>query len=296
MSQKAEWPYDVFISYSHTDRTWVHGELLRRLDEAGLTVCIDERNFRPGAPSVIEMEYAVVNSRRTVLVLTPAYLASDWAKFEALMVQTLDPLNEHLRLIPLLRERCELPIRIGIFTYVNFADPADLNSAWMQLLAALGSPSTSESMTIIAQHEVQRPVVQLGSKWNELVQDLDDRYFLAQEYPELRRLVEIIAMELQRAYPAERDLSKAMGWQAGIAAITKLFGTSSQSQQLESLLRDMRSELAQGFLEASERCWNQDRWREAHLLSTYALTLNPHSSDARNIQEYTAEALRRRNS
>ena len=41
MAETQEYRYDVFISYSHADKAWVHGELLPRLEEAGLKVCID---------------------------------------------------------------------------------------------------------------------------------------------------------------------------------------------------------------------------------------------------------------
>ncbi len=140
MTDQPSFDYDVFISYSHADKAWVRGELLARLEASSLRVCIDDRDFRPGAPSVKEMEHAVVNSRKTVLVLTPAYVASAWTDFEALMLATLDPANQNLRVIPLLRERCELPLRIRYLTYVNMADPDDWDIAWRQLLTALGAP------------------------------------------------------------------------------------------------------------------------------------------------------------
>ena len=152
MAETQEYRYDVFISYSHADSDWVTRTLLPRLDEAGLKVCIDQRDFRPGAPSVKEMERAVVTSRKTVLVLTQAYLDSAWAEFEALMLATLDPANRQLRLIPLLKERCELPVRIGYLTYVNFADPDDPAWPWTQLLTALGAPPIPE-----APSEPERP-------------------------------------------------------------------------------------------------------------------------------------------
>lgn len=66
--------YDVFISYSSKDAAWVRGELLRQLEGRGLRVCIDERDFIIGAPSVEEMQRAVLTSCRTLLVLSPDYL------------------------------------------------------------------------------------------------------------------------------------------------------------------------------------------------------------------------------
>ncbi len=118
MSDSPEYQYDVFISYSSADKEWVRGELLRRIEDSGLRACIDYRDFRRGAPSIIEIERAVKNSRKTLLVLTPAYLKSRWTEFENLLLQTLDPSSRDLRLIPLLKEKCDLPTRISFLTYV----------------------------------------------------------------------------------------------------------------------------------------------------------------------------------
>jgi hypothetical protein len=137
--------YDVFISYSSQDKAWVRGELLPRLDASGLRVCIDFRDFRPGAPSVTEMERAVLTSRKTVLVLTPDYVASAWTEFETLLLQTLDPAARQRRIVPLLKVRVELPLHIGYLSYVDFSDPQDEALAWTRLLNALGAsdaPST----------------------------------------------------------------------------------------------------------------------------------------------------------
>lgn len=143
MSDQANPPfaYDVFISYSSQDKSWVRGELLPKLDAAGLKTFIDFRDFDIGAPSVTEMERGVLTSRKTLLVLTPAYVKSEWTEFENLMLQTLDPANRARRLIPLLKERCELPLRIGMLTYVNFTDPSELDLAWQKLLRGLAAPN-----------------------------------------------------------------------------------------------------------------------------------------------------------
>jgi len=133
--------YDVFVSHSRAERGWVRDELLPRLKAAGLRVCVDWRDFRPGAPRAAEVERAATRSRHTLLVLTPAYLADEWAEFGDLLVQALDPAARQRRLLPLLKARCdELPLRIRHLTYVNFADPEEPEWAWAQLLTALGAP------------------------------------------------------------------------------------------------------------------------------------------------------------
>ncbi len=138
MADQTEFNYDVFISYSHADKAWVRGELLKRLEAGGLRACIDTRDFRPGAPIVKEMERAVLTSRRTLIVLTPSYLKSAWTEFETLLLQTLDPANQNLRLLPLLKEKCDVPLRIRYLGYVDFVDEPE--SAWERLLSALSAP------------------------------------------------------------------------------------------------------------------------------------------------------------
>lgn len=131
--------YDVFISYSSKDKVWVRGELLKRLENAGLTVFIDFRDFTRGAPSIREMERGVTKSRKTLLILTPAYIASEWCEIEHIMSSTLGPANRDLRMIPLLKAECDRPLRIATLTYIDFTDDLYMDLAWNQLIKALGA-------------------------------------------------------------------------------------------------------------------------------------------------------------
>lgn len=141
MPDPKEYEYDVFISYSSHDKDWVRGELLRRIEEAELRAFIDFRDFARGAPSIKEMERGVAICRRTLVILTPAYIESEWCEIESIMVQTLSPANRDLRLIPLLKMSCEKPLRISALTHVDFTDGTNTDLAWSQLHAALKAPS-----------------------------------------------------------------------------------------------------------------------------------------------------------
>jgi tetratricopeptide (TPR) repeat protein len=140
--------YDVFISYSSVDRDWVRNDLLPILEGAGLRVCIDYRDFQPGAPRPEEIQRAVLTSRRTLLILTPDYLTSEWANFGNMMVQFLDPNNRERSMIPLMLTQCELPPRIAYLTPVDFASatvPEDREIERRKLLNALGRPPLPET-------------------------------------------------------------------------------------------------------------------------------------------------------
>jgi hypothetical protein len=43
---------DAFVSYSHADADWVWKWLRPRLEEAGLRLCLDRRDFDVGVPSL----------------------------------------------------------------------------------------------------------------------------------------------------------------------------------------------------------------------------------------------------
>ena len=72
-TEDPEFDFDVFISYSSKDKAWVRGELLQRIEQAGVKAFIDFRDFTRGALSINECERGVVRCRKTLAVLTQAY-------------------------------------------------------------------------------------------------------------------------------------------------------------------------------------------------------------------------------
>src|ERR1700738_5316109 len=81
-SEKSYFLHDVFISYSHKDESWVRSEFLPELERASLKVALDTRDFALGRPSVQNMAEAIQHARHVVAVLTPNWVASEWAGFE----------------------------------------------------------------------------------------------------------------------------------------------------------------------------------------------------------------------
>jgi tetratricopeptide (TPR) repeat protein len=161
MPRTVKFDYDVFISYSTADEVWVRDALLAGVEKPGLRACIAFRDFRRGAPGIKEMQRAVKKSRKTLAVLTPNYVKSGWAEIEYSMAQTLTPANRDLRLLPLLRAKCKMPLSLKTLTHIDFTDGADLDLAWRQLLTALGTPP-------------EQPPPELPKR---------DHWFLAHPYP-----------------------------------------------------------------------------------------------------------------
>lgn len=137
MATSHNYIFDVFISYSHSDKDWVHNWLLPRLERASLKICIDIRDFDIGVPSLVNMERAVENSRHTLIILTDEWIRSEWTEFEVLLTQTKDPASRQRRLLPLLLQKCSPPLRIAMLTYADFTNPKIRVEQLQRVLAAV---------------------------------------------------------------------------------------------------------------------------------------------------------------
>jgi tetratricopeptide (TPR) repeat protein len=127
----------IFISYSRKDKEWVSEWLVPRLEGAGVEVCIDFRNFKIGGVSLHNMRDAVKECQWTILVITQNWIESEWTKFEALILQTQDPLNLKGRMLPLMLEKCSLPEELSIFTYADFREKNNRETELNRLLEQL---------------------------------------------------------------------------------------------------------------------------------------------------------------
>ena len=134
--------YDVFLSYRHQDpdKTWVRKTLYPRLKAEGLKVCLDVVDFWLGEPVINEMERAVVESRYTTAVLTPAYLSSNFTDFENVIAQHLGLEQSQRRFLGLLREPCTPRLGIRALYYLDMSDDDEFDLGVARLAAQLREP------------------------------------------------------------------------------------------------------------------------------------------------------------
>ncbi len=77
--------YDAFISYNEKDADWVETILQPPLERAGLRLCLPDRDFALGVPRLVNMENAIAQSRKTLLILTAAQAYEDHTTRQALI-------------------------------------------------------------------------------------------------------------------------------------------------------------------------------------------------------------------
>ena len=80
--QDRQYQYDVFISYANENYLFVTGELFQKLEEAGLSLCLHQKDFLPGSYIAENILEAIRKSRKTVVVLTNEFLQSKWCMYE----------------------------------------------------------------------------------------------------------------------------------------------------------------------------------------------------------------------
>ena len=80
--------YDAFVSYAHDsdkDLNFVVNDLRENIERGKepLRLCIGHaRDFIPGTPLLESITEAIHNRRKTIIVLSPSYLESEWCYFE----------------------------------------------------------------------------------------------------------------------------------------------------------------------------------------------------------------------
>jgi len=109
---------DLFVVYAEADSAWVHGFLLPAIGLDGRSVRTPE-NFSVGGVLVEEFERAVTAARFTVLVLSRAFAASKWAGFTERLASHDNVLQNSARVVPLLLERHEIPLRLDFLVRLD---------------------------------------------------------------------------------------------------------------------------------------------------------------------------------
>lgn len=136
MAEKSSIQYDsdaVFISYSPEDIDWAEDELRPRLEKSGIKVVTGE-NLTGGATVSLNRERAIADTRRTIVVLSPEWVANSWNGFEADMLVHLDPAAIKRKLLPVLLRKTEIPPRIARLTIRDLTDKKRYNSRLAQLI------------------------------------------------------------------------------------------------------------------------------------------------------------------
>jgi hypothetical protein len=137
--------YDAYVSYidREPDGTWVWETLVPRLEGAGLRIAVSGDVEEPGVARVVNIERGISQSKRTVVILSEAYLSDTMADFENVLAQTMGIQEGQYRLLPVKIgpiDNDRLPTRLGMLTTLNLAHPQRAGREFDRLIQALRGP------------------------------------------------------------------------------------------------------------------------------------------------------------
>ncbi len=129
--------YELFVVHATADEPFVRGHLLPALGIAPGRVLLSSE-LQPGAPIAAEIERGVHDSRFTIAVLSPAYMADRWAVFGEQLASHASAGAGHL--IPLLRADCNVPLHLDFLVALDFRSPDRWPVEIQRLRDWLGQP------------------------------------------------------------------------------------------------------------------------------------------------------------
>jgi hypothetical protein len=134
---------DFFISYTSIDEPWAVwiGHVLE--DEA-YSVIVQAWDFRPGSNFVLEMQKAASSAERTITVLSPDYLKSQFANPEWAAAFATDPQGLKRSLVPVMVRPCEADGLLNPVVHINLT-AVDEEEASKRLLAGVRSERSKPS-------------------------------------------------------------------------------------------------------------------------------------------------------
>ncbi|HET6519620.1 MAG TPA: toll/interleukin-1 receptor domain-containing protein, partial [Geminicoccaceae bacterium] len=118
----------LFISYNWADKTWAEW-IAWQLEGAGYSVVIQAWDFRPGHNFVLEMDSAARSAERTLLVLSPSFLGSDFTAPEWAAAIKRDPTGEKRLIVPVRVVSCRPDGLLGQINYIDLVDRAEADAA-----------------------------------------------------------------------------------------------------------------------------------------------------------------------
>lgn len=135
---------DFFISYTSADRAWAEW-IGYVLEEEGFAVIIQAWDFRPGSNFVLEMQKAATDADRTIMVLSPDYLQSQFASPEWAAAFAQDPRGLERKLLPIMVRNCNPPGLLSSVVHISLVGQDDQEAARELMLNGLNAKRAKPS-------------------------------------------------------------------------------------------------------------------------------------------------------
>ncbi|XP_065662464.1 myeloid differentiation primary response protein MyD88-like [Hydra vulgaris] len=130
--------YDVFISYAKDDINFAKLIKDRLENENGYKVCIDYCDFLPGYNPFEQVCSVILEKcRKVIVILSPNFNKSSYCQTHAKIASSSLLVNNKHKVIPILYEKCEIPLFLKYFSRLDYTDPHTSSYFWPCLIKAI---------------------------------------------------------------------------------------------------------------------------------------------------------------
>ncbi|MCF1450845.1 MULTISPECIES: toll/interleukin-1 receptor domain-containing protein [Rhizobium/Agrobacterium group] len=110
-----------FVSYNGADRKWAEW-IGHEVEDAGHAAVLQAWDFLPGTNFVLQMQEAAKTTDKTIVVLSPDYLNSQFAASEWAAAFRTDPEGLKQKLLPIMVRQCEPQGLLSSIVYVDVCE------------------------------------------------------------------------------------------------------------------------------------------------------------------------------
>lgn len=134
--------YDVFLSYANVDREFAEEVRQRLTIQAKLRVFVPLDELMPGYVFSDQIADMIKSGcRKTIIILSPDYIESEWCSYEARLALHQSPECRKHVLIPILFRQCDVPAFMQHIYYLDFPRYKDSTQCekyfWQRLYKSL---------------------------------------------------------------------------------------------------------------------------------------------------------------
>ena len=127
----------LFLSHSWKDKFFVN-KLAEQLAARGVEVWVDSAELKVGDSLFQSVSKAIADNDHFAIILSHNSVSSNWVQRELQLAMNLVLEKKNRRILPILIERCEIPLFLRDLLYADFTDPGNFDSALVRVLGALG--------------------------------------------------------------------------------------------------------------------------------------------------------------
>jgi hypothetical protein len=127
----------LFLSHSSQDKFFAR-KLAEVLESRGVEVWIDEAELKVGDSLLQRISEAIGKTDFFGIILSHSSVSSSWIQKELQIAMKDEIDGKKIRVLPILLEKCEMPVFLKDKQYADFTNPADFRNSLFQLLSAMG--------------------------------------------------------------------------------------------------------------------------------------------------------------